>query len=447
MKHKPRFPITCAATTRKYFADTYPGLKKNAAYWRMLVYLLYPNYDDLGRWYLGHDLIDHIAQQKTNALDFLKNFQRDVLPNLAWDEPGRGKARTVICPGLSDMDYNVFVAGLGSKEVYWEDGKKWTKVKQAEDNYNAKNAMLEEAENAQYESQKTILTYHANISTRGYALLISKNKKYLDALALNDIDLRHAEAICKNPKPCYHIVAKTTRLYPNRGMPNLTSCKRTIRRALTMGCYELDLANAHLAIIAKDWNIPTLTNLLLALSREQKKVWVHLAELMAIPYTPAIKNAFKKAIYTLCYGGGLRLIYRDADKLSGIAGFGKKLMHLPIMLDILAARKIALAWTRYEMDDEGGILDTHTDIEARSLLSCESQRIEQDLIAEVYEAVNKINDAHCNILVYSFDGVTISITHPEKEEVMLKKIKQAVDNKIWELGIISTLEMELIQDV
>lgn len=443
MAHKPRFPLTCAKATRDYFLAQYPGLGNNKAYWRMFVYLLYPHHDDFGRWYIGINAARYIMQSdnSNSIIGFLNNFKRDVVQAFFWNEHTYGTARTIEESGLTDNDESVFAAGIGAMEVYWECGTKWSKAKKAIDNEKDKQYMLEQAMNATHECQRTILEYHANLSPDIYTRLINKNKKYVKD---NEFLEKIVKAIYKMPKAIYHTVAKTLRLYPTPGRPNLSSCKRELRRALTVGCYEIDLNNAHLAIIAKEWNVTNLTELLISLAAQGKKAWLYFAECLGVELTPIVKKALKTTIYSLCYGGGVRKIIRNADDMSCIPGFGKRFLSLPIMLDILKARKIAMAYYNYSYEEETGLLDKYTDKEKRSLLSCDSQGIEQELAAEIYVAVAEYAD-YCSILVNSFDGVTMQIKDNRMVKPILAKVKNAVDAKAKFFGIITTIDAEEVK--
>lgn len=470
-----RFPITCLSVTRQAYLEAYPKLGNNAAYWRLFVYLLHIhsnfNYDG----YLGHDLIDSFTRNPAanSAIDFLTAFKAEVLPGLKWAEAIKpscgkpGKARTVIQTGLTKTDIDIFIVdresmhSKGFKDrVYFENGQRWTKAKQAIINNEHTHTMQQEAAKARKQSQIEILTYHSLLSTNTYNRLMTCNeqkaKQY--AKSINDSALRERlegqiHALLHYPKPVYHVSSRdiSDRIYPMPGLTNLTSCKREIRKALTHGCIELDLRAAHLAIIAADWQIDSLQTLLTELMKKNIKPWAWFADQLNVLLTPTLKEALKQGVYSLCYGSSQRNIKEAIDINSGIKGFGKQFLSLPIMRDILQARnKAVIANTNkyeqcnedlYEMDGDVSVSGLNEHGEIRSLLSCSSQSIEQELIREVYKVANYYSE-YCSILVYSFDGVTLHIRDKGMKARILEVMVREVERRAGKLGLVTTLDME-----
>jgi hypothetical protein len=313
-----------------------------------------------------------------------------------------------------------------------------------------------EAQKAIQESQQIILNYHADLPNNIFTKLINENRQRAFDYVLNcgkSKDEKKAlyttiDQIYHYPKPVYRVAStKTARLYPFPGLKNLTSVAREIRKALTHGCIEADLSCAHLAIIAKEWQIQSLIKLLIDLRRQNASVWQHFTQALGIKLTANVKSVLKIGVYSLCYGGSSKSIINNINKNSEIPMLGELFFALPIMQDILKARETVMHDNQFEFTstEEWGFTDIEISEEnskrqIRSLLSCQSQAIEQILIAEVYKAVAGHPRAY--ILVYSFDGVTIHINKDDEKHSILKKLKDAVDEKAKELEIITTLEFE-----
>jgi len=434
-KHKPHFPATCLGVTRKAYIEAYPGLKNNPAYWRMFIYLLYPNGDDEFRWYLGHDTISYIvADYKVSATTFLNEFKNNVLPNFAWAEYSKGQARTITNSGLCELDYDIYqedrIAKDRSDRVYFEDGSKWSYKKHSKIIKGLNELMIYEAAIAKHESQKIILDYHASLPTNIYTKMMEENK---------DRVLSVMGTIGDYAKPFYHIASeKTPRVYPVPGNINLTNIKKDIRKAVTYGCVEADLSSAHLAIIAMDWNVEELSLLLKNLKRQDMKVWQYFANELGVELTQAVKGTLKKGIYSLCYGSLIKNIINKMNIESNITKLGERFMKLDIIQIILKARRREMSKLKVVE------LDTYesprTSQEIRSLLSCNAQAIEQDLISQVYIAAKDMK--RCKILVYSYDGVTLLINDKRAKQQILSKLKKAVDDRAKILNVITTLEFE-----
>lgn len=469
MAHSYIFRRTMVKQCRDLFINKFPALKDNAAYRRMMDYLLHPIRDDKGRWYLGHDVLRQISGGNIPNQDFLQQFQRDVLPGFVWSEPSKAnhQARTIIKSGIDAYDYDYYHLAQGimherpgeHDRVYLDDGRKFSRAKKADQTKHNDQAMRDESHNARTPIQAMILEYHADLPTNTYQSLVTANRAEACAWVQDtykaDDDTRRMlwgqlDTLINQPKPYYAVTSdKTNRLYPAAGMTNLTSVKREIRRILTRGCIEADIWACHLAVIAREWQVESLQKLLENLKGQGKKPWGYFAAELGLELTSALKQALKQAVYSLAYGASTRNIIKAFDAASGAAaGTGKRFLGITIMRDILAARKAQMqAWsiTAEPLDDYGCdyCAVPHADDEIRSLLSCESMAIEQQLVGVIYEYAIAHKD-QMQILVYSYDGVTLSIfDNRQKEKEWIKKgIKEAVERKAAELGLITSVEFD-----
>jgi len=472
MPHNYVFRLTMLAKCRDYLITRFPALRYNAAYRRMMDYLLHPIRDDKSRWYLGHDVLRQITGGTSPNQAFLQAFQNDVLPGFAWSEPNKDnhQARTIISSGIDAVTYDYYHLAQGithsrpgeNERVYIDDGRKFSRAKKAEQTRHNDQVMRDTADDARTPIQAMILRYHADLPTNTYQALISANRA--DACAWvqdnfkEDDDTRRLlwgqlDCLFNFPKPYYAIPSeKTNRLYPAAGLANLSSVKREIRKILTRGCVEVDIWACHLAIIARTWHVDSLQKLLENLKSQDKKPWGWFAASLGLELTRDLKQALKQAVYSLAYGASKRNIIKAFDADSGEeAGTGKRFLELPIMQDILAARKEqcelpGIACEMSEYNDYLGDRDfgrIREQDEIRSVLSCESQKVEQELIGVVYEYAKAHKDK-MQILVYSYDGVTFQISdkRPERKNAIMQSIKEAVEEKATELGLTTSVDFD-----
>ena len=120
--------------------------------------------------------------------------------------------------------------------------------------------------------------------------------------------LKLLKKIGVNPKPAFRTSLKgnTVRIFENNGHAYL-ALKRDVRKALTRDWIEYDLKSAQLAIVAKLWNLPIITDFL----RNGKDIWMEIGETLDIvdkeksnPNThfKDVKSDIKAALYAIIFG-------------------------------------------------------------------------------------------------------------------------------------------------
>lgn len=132
---------------------------------------------------------------------------------------------------------------------------------------------------------------------------------------------------------------------------SLAQVDTRVRRAVLHDSIELDLRSSQLAIAARDWELPLLTEFL----ANGRSIWNELMDYLGLPRGSALKKALKAGTYGLVYGAGPGRIRGDVEDeyqsrtgqpipLEDAAAF----LEHPLMREVMVSRDDQLARIRSE---------------------------------------------------------------------------------------------------
>jgi hypothetical protein len=291
--------------------------------------------------------------------------------------------------------------------------------------------------------QVAFLNYFNSLDTNSFSKMVSKNLASTIELAesfpfknekVRERNLRILGAIKQCPKPFYHAVDSTCRLFANPGAP--TYLKRELRKELTKGWVEFDITNCHLAIVAKDWDVPAL----IAFLKTGESFWSYLENYLPGASTVA-KPQLKPIIYALVYGDSKKQMKESLVK----AGLSKAkadrfFTDIPLIHDIYQARNRALAMALTSTIDcfgnpcrvltPKGIYDQKPH---RSILAQKAQAVELKMLAPLIEfSLNNPNVMLATL--YQFDGFSCVVKQPSRINQHCRRLKKILDQHIAEMG-------------
>lgn len=459
--------LTIPRDLRNEARRAHPGLDLHPAYWRFYSYLIAPTHIDdrhaepviSAATLAGIEGKQHqLAARNYRATRFLAAFQRDALPDLrivdSWSYR-EGRARFVQADGV---DPEVKAATRAALEVPpWErpnpvrlDTGKQQHERDAPAQRRTRVQLATSIDPAT-RGCGPIVVYQNAMDRRAYAHITRKNF----AAAAGTIEAgspgsstdqaRHGlSLILEDPVPLLKAVPRSDRAF---GIgPTPMTLRSDVRRALTGGWHEYDLRHAQLSIIARLWGVDALAPILAA----ETNVWEHFADELGVPLETH-KAALKRATYTIVFGGGLRRIANDfthnlrrSGNADDAADVLNHFLRLPLVRSLLVARRIRMD----QILRAGGLINyfgreipARTAAQARSALAQEAQAIEIALILPIYELADQ--KRVFRVMIYSFDGVTISFRDQRTANAWESRIQAVVENKAAELGVSTRLDRTL----
>ena len=474
-------------TTSKAFRDlckaTYPNLDIDITYWRFMRYLFFGI-----KTKEGHLLIDgfHLskAENKTHlfvhnnycGLDFLKRFKLSVMPDFTWsDWSYKNKVARVAYPQfpleITDLLEKEKV-NMKESRVYFDTGKKFTTKQQ-----KVERELLKEEARTYFEfarpEAKDLLEYMNNLPTNSFSKVITANfnstflaASNIENTLIRDIQLNILLSIKDDLQPLYKpsVGGNTVRIFPfNYSIPML---KRELRKQLTKGWYEFDLANSQLAIVGKTWNIKEVQDFLL----EGRKIWNELFTHFGISYTylkqeepstyEAIKKVFKDNLYSTIYGMWRNNVSKDVTtrlEAFGINQGGITFLKYPLIKTLFEARdkrmqKLSLEGVTKTIFDKElvvkggftkkGLPDTERKDSLRSILAEQAQALELYIMLPALDLAKTTSDFQ--ITLWMHDGFSVNFTSSTKQDRWLQRIINSVNERANALGVITYLEVETL---
>ena len=453
----------CTPAFREGLRDLYPGLGDEPAYWNMMGALTLPGFVEkatgrivIARAYLA-DIEGKTEQFRKDPKSysgerFLKRFKRDVLPDFEYSgwSYADGLARTVeraqLHPNVSRLQEDLFnTLGNGHIEkVSLDTGRRITRQVRADQ----RRHLLEHIAALPRGVGQNIVDYHNDLNVTAFTAKVRENMA--DAMAYvrampaateterrrRDQAMAHLIHIDQEPKPYLRSVERSDRLY--WVLPSLQSVQSEVRRILTRGWYEYDLKSAHAAILAKLWGVSELTEVL-----TQGSLWQHLADELEVDL-PSAKDGIKEGFYALAFGAGNPMVKKSIEAETGDADLAERFLAAPLIKTLLKHRQRRVD----EIKRDGGLvthfgnrIEVATNKEARSALARETQAVELALIRPIYRLAPRFPATKTfTVMIYSFDGVTITYHRKDRIARLEQQIKEAVKKKADELGILTELE-------
>jgi len=428
------------------------------------------------------DKLDKLNGKNYDASKFLTRIKEDLLPEFEWNEYEYSYSnkveRTIAKVEFSDTfkqainKENKYFLNNESNLVHYFTGNKYFRNK-----YLQTYGLMEKGELNKViasvpnlsSTQIKFLDYLNNLPDNSFTKVVKNN--FEDAIKVaqtieNEQSRKlHLErllpAIYQNPKPLYAPRPNTARLFAEG--PAITYLKRDVRKALTKGWIEFDIQNAHLAIIAKDWNIPELT----AFLKTGNSIWKYLETYY--PDVLEIKHHLKDAIYALVYGDSKDQILngtiidqtKKLRKENGlINNIGKEkakiFFTIPLIKVIYEARKIQLDKLNAEVEPNSfepkpqydcfgkqipfrPTPDRWARTNERSILSQKAQAVELKLLEPIID-YSKTSKYVCLIALYQFDGFSICVKQASRKKIHINSITKLLNNHIRDLGYETKVE-------
>ena len=473
-------------TTSKEFRDlfkaTYPGLDISISYWRFMCYLLFGKLDKttnlplLDEWHVAksEQKVDILKNNNYNVEKFLLMFQSDVMDEETFSWSGwnykKAQARVAYVTFPKHIEPLIEEERMSRVKgnVYFETGKKVNAVAEKVGRYLIQQEMLTYVNEAIPEAQP-LLHYMNDLSVRPFAKVIKANfnNAFNLALEIEDPIKKRAQVellitIQETLQPFYKPSSKghTDRIFP--GNCSIPMLKREIRKELTKGWYEFDLANSQLALVAKMWQITEIENFL----KKGGKIWKDLftfygfnqaeLKLADIKKHDAIKDIFKTNLYSLMYGmlksNVIKNVTESFEEFD-IAGAGYKYFNHPIIKALYKARETKLK----ELNNlestttvfgevlnitgdktKKGTASRKRQERIRSIMAHQAQSLELYLLLPVVDLAKSTNDFQ--ITLWMHDGFSVNFSDPSKLNYWTNKIIKVVEDKVKEVQAVTYLE-------
>ena len=263
-----------------------------------------------------------------------------------------------------------------------------------------------------------------------------------------------------NLQPFYKPTENSPRLFEDGY--GLTYLDRRLRKIVTQGSWEIDLASAQLAVNARLWNVQEVQEFL----AKGGNIWQHLFDRYKIPNSDTAKQVFKTALYSLCYGAGKRRIRKDWMEVCAIHNLDlplSKFYRSPLIQALFRAREEQIE----NILDAGGAkncfgqfipvtplfstevierkyFEAYKRHRVRSILAQCSQAYELLLLEPVIRlAIASKEKSHkFTISLWQHDGFSAFASHPEEMEGWMNRLKIEVAVRAVRLGIQTSLEVK-----
>lgn len=462
---------------RQYALGRYPRLEGNEPFLRFFLYLCFSDFFDKE----SHRLV---IPAKTMAEEFFKQpytthfksgqvleqFRDEVLPGLTWTEHSvlspnawHGKAREIIATGFDEeMQEQLRQECLhpSDDQVDFITGK----------SYRRESRYRDAAEqNAQYEEELRQFTLNPTRHkildcmrglNAGHTFLrklrenTGKVEDAIERLAsepngkeLQDIQRRILKSIHRNPMVYYLPSQKERTCRLSARGDCILGLKSSVRKALCSGWVECDLRSSQFAILASKLKAPLSEAFLASGESIWRSFYRHTHGVDDAP-PKAVKDVFKEAIYSLCFGKS-RFNLTWMLKKHGMV----KLLSHPILQELLALRA---EWFRRIRKDKGALdvwgqwqaLDLRKDAKTKKSIRWEGsvaasviQSIEMEIIAPVFDVAAKDGKSYqFRIVLFQHDGCCISFNSSKKKHSAQQRLKEAVESRARALGVNTVLE-------
>ena len=465
---------------RQFVFDKYPNLCNNnpmaEIYRNVFRYLCFSTYvddregDTKGLLLIPAWKIKELAKQPLSAQFILDNMKRDVLPNLVWSEPSYfgssigygGRCRRVIDDGFDDeMNKELElelqrVPKAKSGFVFFLTGYHF-------DQYNIRQQRLQETslhtdyiETLQLNPTQRKLYDYLNRSDGE----VNIRKMTANAVAIENaiiqienpnsrkIQRRILSSITGYPKVLY-APSKEDRT-PRLSCVNdsFITLKREVRKAFSIGWTEVDLESSQFCIFSKEVNAPLSESLIAS----DHNVWEYFASTTNTKLITSIKNdVFKPTMYGIVFGEGNKKRKARLKKNNFL-----NLLENPIIKELLEYRSVYYKQIQelgYLYDAWGNKLELQERIElfkkhklvgknpVASLVSSRIQSIEMSIIEPIYDIAIEKGDVYAfNIYGHQHDGLTISFNDKQRQEYVIRLMKEAVSDRAKQFGITIKLE-------
>jgi hypothetical protein len=476
------FPAKISKQGRDSLLASYPALSYHPhaeAYLRMVEYLIFSRFeDDEGRLIVPATTIEKIVRGKPiagkrhfAAADWLSSFSQDVwrldvCPHNHWE----GEARTIIRGLPQDVqdileDEPLHAFGETEGQVWFVTGILVTRKKMYAEaaTYTEALKMLADGVGPDHPAH-ALMAYLNNQPQTTIGKIIKANwprvLREFDAMpegASREAAQTTLLVLRDYCKMIYAASEKTPRLHALGA--TIHQLPRALRKAALHGCVSLDARACQLAVVAKLWDVPRVSEFL----SSRQSIWTELLSAMGVG--PDVKPLVKEALYSIIFG--MKVINvrcnllglpnfqqsrkrrrRTVKPIKPVESVNEKaadafLTH-PLIAELLAARQARLREIkrdRHIVDAFGRRIDYNRRYaKMRSLLAQEVQSYEVALMLSLLP----IFEAERNLVVVSWlhDGITVHVTDTTQRERIVRRLQATFSARAASLGLLTTLEPE-----
>ena len=259
---------------------------------------------------------------------------------------------------------------------------------------------------------------------------------------------RILDFIMEYPKPHYHadINSKTMRVSP--ASDNFLGLKRELRKSLSKGCIEADLASSQFAILAMQYNSKIAAQFI----KDGKKLWNELSMFIKGEEQCDAKDKIdmKTAIYSLAFGKSVNGVYDKNNKFyPGIIHILQprnleKMLEHEVIKDLLIQRN---KWFK-QIKARGGWNDYYGNFQAvtetrpvRSVAASVIQSLEFKIISGVFDVAKEYGDKkQFKIITFQHDGFLMIANDKRELKNIMKLMQDVVKKEADKWNVITHLE-------
>jgi hypothetical protein len=476
------FPSKISKQGRDGLLAAYPSLSYHPhaeAYRRMVEYLIFSRFeDDEGRLIVPATTIEKLVRGKPiagkrhfAATDWLSSFSQDVWrldvrPHSHWG----GEARTVSRDLPQDVqeileEEPLHAFGETEGQVWFVTGVPVTRKKMYAEaaTYTETLKMLAEGVGPNHPAH-ALMTYLNNQPQTTIGKIVKANwsrvMQEFNAMpegASREAAHRTLLVLRDYCKLIYAASDKTPRLHALGA--TIHQLPRALRKAALHGCVSLDARACQLAVVAKLWDVPQVSEFL----SSRQSIWTELLSAMGVG-TDA-KPLVKEALYSIIFGMKVanvrstllgqpkcqhsrksrRRTLRSVKPVEAVNEVAADafLAH-PLIVELLVARQARLRQIkkcRHIVDAFGRCIGyNRRHAKMRSLLAQEVQSYEVALMLSLLPMI----EAERDLVVVSWlhDGVTVHITDANQRERIVRRLQAAFSSRAASLGLLTSLDPE-----
>ena len=469
MNYYKQYNRTVSKEFRELILRTYPGHGNDEFCWRLTQHLLFGPKTTTGTVLLPRNMVWALANDKSHRrgsswwIDLytrLTGIQVKTTDHNRWDSKCREAIADFDEAILHAWEWEMFTPTRDKNDrVHFVSGERVSVRSQRREMKQYDEVLINLARSIDtnppaYNLMQYLLndTYSDKVIRRNMdmAAEYAKRRYIGNKLAYINNILRHLEDY--GGKIRYKPSDKTDRLFA-RGITAL-SLPRDVRKIIYSGCWDLDLAAAHLAISAHLWHLPKLHTLLSA----GKSPWKDIAAWLEVDVEIA-KPTLKVATYGICYGASkttIESIIRDGDprKIDSIP-LGEEAVEAffehPIIEELMAGR----ARQQRIIHAQGRLLDAFgrwiglpwsTDMQGKqrpnygSIMSRVAQSHELKIMLQILPIIKANREIHC--VAWQHDGCTVAFGDPSKAERWLRQMQEAITSYCRLESVPTRLEAE-----
>jgi len=412
--------------------------------------------------------LHRVEQGNYVARDLLIRFRETVDAEFRWARHSvRVRPRTVARSSVDpDLARRVLESDpeAAQRRVIAADGRRWSPTKARHARERSRAAAIEASATAMTPEQAEVLSYLNGLPFRPFADAVTRGYGAAREAALalpvtteRDAALAALRALREQPQPFYRPSGRRRTLRVFGDAAGLLTLKKSIRRIITAGWFDADLAGAQTAIHARLWGVDCLLD---AAGDATFDLWQCLmADVLDRPgfdrsvfeaedpvRHDALKRLLKRCVYSIQFGAGVDRCARRIDKVvRRPRGAGMRFLANPLVAALVAARDRCLATIETAggaFDAFGRWLPTDAQRDARSIAAEVAQSSEFDLMLPLLRAVGqRSNDVR--IALWQHDGVCLHFMRGGANELAARRaIQMAVQARADELGIPTRLVIE-----